>query len=83
MFARLLDRILDDPLFRVATSSEGEANGLDAKTSAPLPLLEFALERLWLKAVQHGSYEFRHEDFDAMGGLAIAALVLAAARRRR
>jgi WD40 repeat protein/energy-coupling factor transporter ATP-binding protein EcfA2 len=35
-----------------------------------LPLLEFALERLWLKAVARGSQEFTHADYDQLGGLA-------------
>ena len=52
----LLDRILSDPL-------------LAASTSTPLPLLEFALERLWLQAVSRGSQEFTHVDFEGMGGL--------------
>jgi hypothetical protein len=32
-------------------------------------LLEFALERLWLKAVERGSYDFTHADYDRLGGL--------------
>jgi WD40 repeat protein len=34
-----------------------------------LPLLEFALERLWLKAVERGARAFGHADLDAIGGL--------------
>jgi WD40 repeat protein len=56
----LLDRILADPLLARA---EG---GL---TTAPLPLLQFALERLWLKAVEKGVTEFTHAAFDEIGGM--------------
>jgi WD40 repeat protein len=35
-----------------------------------LPLLQFALERLWLKAVARGSQEFSHSDYEALGGVA-------------
>jgi WD40 repeat protein len=62
----LLDRILRDPL--LMGSPEGREREL-AQAEAPLPLLEFALERLWLKTVRRGSQEFRHEDFDQLGGL--------------
>ncbi len=53
----LLDRILADPLLT------GE------KGTAPLPLLQFALERLWLKAVEKGTTEFTHAEFDEIGGM--------------
>jgi WD40 repeat protein len=56
----LLDRILADPLL---ARVEG---GL---TAAPLPLLQFALERLWLKAVEKGVTEFTHAQFDEIGGM--------------
>ncbi|AMV28432.1 WD domain, G-beta repeat [Gemmata sp. SH-PL17] len=53
----LLDRILADPLL--------DRN----KGGAPLPLLQFALERLWLKAVEKGVTEFTHAEFDEIGGM--------------
>src|SRR5262245_4226766 len=56
----LLDRVLADPLLARA---EG---GL---TTAPLPLLQFALERLWLKAVEKSVTEFTHAEFDEIGGM--------------
>ncbi len=64
----LLERILSDPLL------SGEATGKDnsvsqVRISTPLPLLEFALEQLWLKAVERGSQEFSHDDYEDMGGL--------------
>lgn len=54
--AGLLDRILADPLL---------ASGDGAVPS--LPLLQFALERLWLKAVETASTEFPHAAYDALG----------------
>lgn len=57
----LLDRILADPLL---------ASGDGAVPS--LPLLQFALERLWLKAVETGSTQFTHASFDALGCLGTA-----------
>ena len=62
----LLDRILDDPL--VSRFSEQSVQTSDH--AAPLPLIEFALERLWLKAVERESHEFTHADFDQLKGLA-------------
>ncbi|HYH66255.1 MAG TPA: AAA family ATPase, partial [Urbifossiella sp.] len=59
--AGLLDRILADPLL---------ASGDGAVPS--LPLLQFALERLWLKAVETASTEFPHAAYDALGGLGTA-----------
>jgi len=56
----LLDRILADPLLARAESGQ---------TAAPLPLLQFALERLWLKAVEKGVTEFTHAEFDEVGGM--------------
>jgi WD40 repeat protein len=65
----LLERILQDPLVaQDAEVVEGSA-GIPARVAAPLPLLEFALERLWLKAVDQGRREFRHADFEELGGL--------------
>jgi WD40 repeat protein len=61
----LLERILADPLLAAAP---GEAEGQAG--AAPLPLLEFALEQLWRRAVDRGSQEFTHDDFDGLGGLA-------------
>ncbi|MBY0512805.1 MAG: CHAT domain-containing protein, partial [Gemmataceae bacterium] len=57
----LLDRILADPL--LATT--------DGATPS-LPLLQFALERLWLKAVESGRPVFTHAGVDALGGLGSA-----------
>ena len=56
----LLDRILADPLL---------ARDKAGATAAPLPLLQFALERLWLKAVEKGVTEFTHAEFDEIGGM--------------
>jgi WD40 repeat protein len=56
----LLDRILTDPLL---------ALDKDGASAAPLPLLQFALERLWLKAVEKGVTEFTHTEFDEIGGM--------------
>lgn len=56
----LLDRILADPLL---------ARDTTGATAAPLPLLQFALERLWLKAVEKGLTEFTHAEFDGIGGM--------------
>lgn len=56
----LLERILADPLL---------ARDACGATSAPLPLLQFALERLWLKAVEKGVTEFTHAEFDEIGGM--------------
>jgi WD40 repeat protein len=56
----LLDRILADPLL---APTDGGA------PAAPLPLLQFALERLWLKAVEKGVTEFAHAEFDEIGGM--------------
>lgn len=58
----LLDRILTDPLL---TSHSGGS-------AAPLPLLQFALERLWLKAVEKSVTEFSHAQFDEIGGMGMA-----------
>jgi WD40 repeat protein len=56
----LLDRILADPLLA------RDAGGANA---APLPLLQFALERLWLKAVEQGVTDFTHAGLDDIGGM--------------
>lgn len=65
--AGLLERILLDP---VLTGSTGERAQTDSNLAVnPLPLLEFALERLWLMSVRRGSQEFRNEDFESLGGL--------------
>jgi hypothetical protein len=58
---------LSDPLLGEASSEKGSPR--QVRTAAPLPLLEFALERLWLQAVDRGSQEFSHDDYDRMGGL--------------
>lgn len=57
----LLDRILADPLL---ATRDGAVPSL--------PLLQFALERLWLTAVEHGRTTFTHADYDALGGLGTA-----------
>ncbi|QDU23284.1 nSTAND1 domain-containing NTPase [Urbifossiella limnaea] len=57
----LLDRILADPLL---AAGDGAAPSL--------PLLQFALERLWLKAVETGTTVFTHAAFDALGCLGTA-----------
>ena len=57
----LLDRILATPLL---AATDGAAPSL--------PLLQFALERLWLKAVEKGQTEFTHSEYDALGGLGTA-----------
>jgi WD40 repeat protein len=62
----LLERILQDPLL-TQRSGDGEAAAIPRV--APLPLLEFALERLWLKAVERGARAFCHADLDGIGGL--------------
>jgi formylglycine-generating enzyme required for sulfatase activity len=56
----LLDRILADPLL---------ARDKAGASAAPLPLLQFALERLWLKAVEKGVTEFTHTELDEIGGM--------------
>lgn len=64
----LLDRILNDPLLSSETKRPKQQD-LYSRTPTPLPLLEFALERLWLTAVDRGSQEFTHDDYDRLGGL--------------
>jgi WD40 repeat protein len=61
----LLERILADPLL----PGGAPAAGAPPRAATPLPLLEFALERLWLKAVGRGEPVFKHEDYDRFGGL--------------
>jgi WD40 repeat protein len=56
----LLERILADPVLHGEGTTEQKA--------APLPLLGFALEQLWLCAVERGSQEFTHADYDRLGG---------------
>ena len=53
----LADQLLDDAL--------GEAGG-----AKPLPLIEFALEQLWVCAVKGRRSTFRFEDYERMGGIA-------------
>jgi formylglycine-generating enzyme required for sulfatase activity len=65
----LLQRILHDPLLTAAADARGDRKVDPSQTAAPLPLLEFALERLWLRAVERGTHEFTHADYDQMGGL--------------
>ena len=61
----LLERMLSEPLLAKSTTNDKS----EAAPTAPLPLLEFALECLWLKAVDRGSQEFGHADYDELGGL--------------
>jgi WD40 repeat protein len=71
--ADLLDRLFKDPLLdpRLAGAEAGPAAPESAvKTTAPLPLLEFALERLWLKAIDRDSDVFTLADYKEIGGLA-------------
>jgi WD40 repeat protein len=65
--ASLLSTILSDPILSGAT--EGGARPERGFVVNPLPLLEFALERLWLLSVARGSQEFTHEDYEKLGGL--------------
>jgi formylglycine-generating enzyme required for sulfatase activity len=65
----LLERIWGDPLLSTSASATATASPSSPKASAPLPLLEFALERLWLMAVGRGAREFAHSDYDQLGGL--------------
>jgi WD40 repeat protein len=62
----LLERILGDPLLR---AGPGDGGGAGPASTTPLPLLEFALERLWFRAVGRGSSEFTHADYEQLGGL--------------
>jgi hypothetical protein len=64
----LLDRILADPLLAPAAAPGARPAG--AAAAPPLPLLEFALERLWLHAVGQGGQQFTHAAFDEIRGLA-------------
>src|SRR5262249_32248771 len=64
--SRLLELILGDPLLGGGPGADGAG---PARAVAPLPLLEFALERLWLKAVDRGGHEFTRADYDGLGGL--------------
>jgi WD40 repeat protein len=63
----LLRRILSDPILTRVTEDDSHAE--PAPVSNPLPLLEFALERLWLLSVKRGAQEFKHEDYTQLGGL--------------
>ena len=65
----LLERILSDPLIAPGASKADAASVISPEAATPLPLLEFALERLWLRAVDRGSQEFTHADYDQLGGL--------------
>jgi hypothetical protein len=62
----LLERVLADPLLPTAPAGSASPS---PPVAAPLPLLELALERLWLKAVGRGSHELAHADLDDLGGL--------------
>ncbi len=64
----LLDEILEDPLLSAGKAGES-APHRRPQNSAPLPLLEFALEQLWAEAVGRGSQEFTHKDYERIGGL--------------
>jgi hypothetical protein len=63
--ASLLERILQDPLLPPPQPTVGSPAG----SRPALPLVEFALERLWLEAVNRGEPVFTHADYDNMGGL--------------
>jgi WD40 repeat protein len=65
----LLERILTDPLLPCGAAEAADSRGASARAVTPLPLLEFALERLWLKAVERGRPEFTHADYDKIKGL--------------
>ena len=65
----LLDRILNDPLLITESGKLADEGAAESSVATPLPLLEFALERLWLKAVDRGSQQFTHSDYDELGGL--------------
>jgi WD40 repeat protein len=65
----LRERIWADPLLSTSASATDGTTPASPKAAAPLPLLEFALERLWLMAVRRGSREFTHADYDQVGGL--------------
>ena len=65
----LLDRILQDPLFNLASAEPDAAASILAGQAAPLPLVEFGLEQLWLMAVKEESREFQHMHYDIMRGL--------------
>ncbi len=67
---KLMDRILSDPLLSHGGGESTKEPETPGQAVAPLPLLEFALERLWLRAVDRGSYTFTHADYDQLGGLA-------------
>jgi WD40 repeat protein len=62
----LLHRILADPL---VIDTPRPASTRTEVSAAPLPLIEFALDRLWLRAVGRNSHEFTHVDFDELRGL--------------
>jgi hypothetical protein len=66
---RLLDRILGEPLLAFRTARSGIPAAAAPSTAPPLPLVEFALERLWLMAVNRGDREFTHADYEELGGL--------------
>jgi|GEM_PF-3439715 len=65
----LLERILSDPLLAPDAPKAGTATVTSPQVATPLPLMEFALERLWLKAMDRASQEFTHADYDQLGGL--------------
>ena len=64
-----MDRILQDPLFNLASAEPDAAASILAGQAAPLPLVEFGLEQLWLMAVKEESREFQHMHYDIMRGL--------------
>jgi tetratricopeptide (TPR) repeat protein len=66
----LLDRILHDPLLVPPSREPGAIDSTSSGEATPLPLVEFALERLWLMAVEAESHEFTHNDYEKLGGLA-------------
>ena len=66
---KVVRKPLSDPLLAPDASKAGTATVTSPQVATPLPLLEFALERLWLKAMDRGSQEFTHADYDQLGGL--------------
>jgi hypothetical protein len=62
----LVQRILQDAL---PLRSAAVRPGASPRAGMPLPLLEFALQQLWLEAVGRGGHEFTHADYEKIGEL--------------
>src|SRR5262249_8756868 len=67
--APLLDRLLEDARQSWGARSPGTTPPAGTRQVMPLPLLEFALQQLWLEAAGRGSHQFTHDDYDKIGGL--------------